>query len=179
MDLIIGTYTEDLPHLEGRSEGMTGVTYDDDGSLGSVTVLAKVRNSSWVVASADGRFVYTVSETVDFEGKPGGGVSAFARDLATGSLTPLNTASSAGVEPAHAAIDPSGRFLLVANYRSGSVAVFALGADGSIGELVDLMQDEGSSVHPKRQTGPHAHQIAFPTWDWTRCCSSSSQPKES
>jgi 6-phosphogluconolactonase len=73
----------------------------------------------------------------------------------------LNTAPSAGTEPAHLELDPTGRFLLVANYRTGSVAVFALSPDGRLGTMVDHVQHDGSSVHAVRQTGPHAHQILF------------------
>ena len=97
----------------------------------------------------------------EFEDQPGGGVTAFARDTSSGELTRLNSRPSAGVEPAHLELDPSGRFLLVANYRSGSVAVFALEADGSIGPMTDHVQHSGSSVDPVRQTGPHAHMILF------------------
>lgn len=158
--LLIGTYTEKLPHVDGKADGILGASYDA-GTISASKVLAEVRNPSWVVISADGRFVYSVVETVEFEGQPGGGVAAFARNPETSELTALNTASSAGVEPAHLALDPSGRFLLVANYRSGSVAVFALAEDGSLGEMADHVQHEGSSVHPIRQTGPHAHQILF------------------
>jgi 6-phosphogluconolactonase len=113
------------------------------------------------VLSSDGSRLYAVNETVEFEDQPGGGVTAFARDTSSGELTRLNSRPSAGVEPAHLELDPSGRFLLVANYRSGSVAVFALEADGSIGPMTDHVQHSGSSIHPVRQTGPHAHMILF------------------
>jgi 6-phosphogluconolactonase len=102
-----------------------------------------------------------VNETTGFEGHPGGGLTAYARDPGSGELTLLNTRPSAGVEPAHLEVDPSGRFLLVGNYRSGSVAVFALEADGSLGAMVDHVQHSGSSINPVRQTGPHAHMIMF------------------
>jgi 6-phosphogluconolactonase len=158
--LLVGTYTEKLPHVDGKAAGILGAPYDGDTIDGSA-VLAEVRNPSWLAVSADGRFVYAVVETVEFEGQPGGGVAAFARDQDTGALTELNTRPSAGVEPAHVAVDPSGAYVLVANYRSGSVAVFAIEPDGSLGEMVDHRQHEGSSAHPKRQTGPHAHQVLF------------------
>jgi 6-phosphogluconolactonase len=105
--------------------------------------------------------LYAVIETVEFDGRPGGGVAAYARDPKTGHLTLLNTAQSAGIEPAHLELDPPERFLLVANYRTGSIAVFLRKGDGSLGEMVEHVQHAGSSVHAIRQTGPHAHQILF------------------
>jgi 6-phosphogluconolactonase len=160
VDLIIGTYTERLPHVDGKAEGILTCRFEG-GTIGPVRLLAATRNPSFVVLSADGGHLYTVNETTDFEGNPGGGVTAYARDPGTGELTLLNSRPSAGVEPAHLEVDPSGRFLLVANYRSGSIAVFALEADGSIGAMTDHVQHEGSSIHPVRQTGPHAHMILF------------------
>jgi 6-phosphogluconolactonase len=159
-ELIIGTYTERLPHVDGQAEGILSSGYAD-GTIGPPRVLARTRNPSFLVLSPDGRRLYAVNETVEFEGQPGGGVTAFARDARTGDLSLLNTRPSGGVEPAHLELDPSGRFLLVANYRSGSVAVFRLEADGSIGPMTDHVQHEGSSVHPVRQAGPHAHMIMF------------------
>lgn len=158
--LLIGTYTEKLPHVDGHADGILAADYDG-ASLHGPTLQATVRNPSWVTATADGRHVYAVVETVDFEGQPGGGVAAYARDPASGALALLNTAPSAGTEPAHAELDPAERFVLVANYRTGSVSVFAREPDGSLGAMTGHVQHEGSSVHPIRQTGPHAHQIVF------------------
>ncbi len=159
-ELIIGTYTERLPHVEGQAEGILSCRFED-GTIGPVRLLAPTRNPSFVVLSADGSRLYAVNETVEFEDHPGGGVTAFARDNSSGELTRLNSRPSAGVEPAHLGLDPSGRFLLVANYRSGSIAVFTLEADGSIGPMTDHVQHAGSSIDPVRQTGPHAHMILF------------------
>jgi 6-phosphogluconolactonase len=51
--------------------------------------------------------------------------------------------------------------LAVANYASGSVAVLPVGADGKLGEAAAFVQQHGSSVHPARQAGPHAHSSLF------------------
>jgi 6-phosphogluconolactonase len=47
--------------------------------------------------------------------------------------------------------------MFVANYSSGSLAVFPLNKDGSIGALSQLVKDAGSSVVKDRQEGPHVH----------------------
>jgi 6-phosphogluconolactonase len=162
LNLIVGTYTENLNHLEGHAKGLMGLRYEDDGTLGPAELLAEgVPNASWLVASEDGSRVYAISETKFYEGRPGGSATALARDTTTGQLTVLNTVYSGGIEPTHGELDPTGRFLLLSNYRSGSVAAFAIEPDGSLGEMAGFVQDEGSSIHPVRQTGPHAHQIAF------------------
>jgi 6-phosphogluconolactonase len=158
--LLIGTYTEKLPHVEGKGGGVLTAGFTD-GIVGQVSVAAVVANPSWLTSTADGRFVYTVAETVEFNGHPGGGVAAYSRDVLTGALTLLNTAPSGGTEPAHLELDPSGRFVLVANYGTGSVAVFVLRADGGLGPMVDRVDHDGRGTHPVRQTAPHPHQIVF------------------
>jgi 6-phosphogluconolactonase len=58
-------------------------------------------------------------------------------------------------------LDRTGKFVLVANYTSGSVAVFPMLKDGRLGEATSFVQHKGSSVNVERQNGPHAHAIAF------------------
>jgi 6-phosphogluconolactonase len=159
-ELIIGTYTQPMPHVDGKGEGILSCRFEG-ASIGPVRVLAPARNPTYLALSSDRRHLYAVHETATFEDRPGGGVSSFTRDLHTGDLTLLNSKPSGGSEPCHLDLDPGGRFLLVANYGSGSVAVFELEPDGSLGAIVGHAQHEGSSVHPERQTGPHAHMVAF------------------
>ncbi|HEU0205917.1 MAG TPA: lactonase family protein [Pseudolysinimonas sp.] len=159
--MLIGTYTEKLPHVDGKADGILGAAYEPRGSLTSANLLAETRNPSWLVATPDGAHVYAVMETTDFDGRPGGGAAAFSRHPATGILTFLNAVSSGGAEPAHIEIDPSGRYLLEVNYGGGSVTVFAIRSDGALGERVEHIQFMGSGPHPQRQTSPHPHQIVF------------------
>jgi 6-phosphogluconolactonase len=158
--LVIGTYTEKLPHVDGHAVGILSATFDGH-AFSAPIVEAELRNPSWLTTTADGRFLYAVIETVDFDAQPGGGVAAYSRDPVTGRITLLNSQPSAGVEPAHLEVDPTGRFLLVANYRTGSISVFPRLPDGSLGPIVRHVQHTGSSVHPIRQTGPHTHQLLF------------------
>jgi 6-phosphogluconolactonase len=88
-------------------------------------------------------------------------VSAYAVDQTNGHLTFINRQASHGEGPCHVTVESSGRFVLVANYNSGSVAMLPINADGRLGEATDFDQHEGSSVHPTRQQGPFAHSI-FP-----------------
>jgi 6-phosphogluconolactonase len=58
-------------------------------------------------------------------------------------------------------VDRGGRFVLVANYSGGNVAVLPIRNDGSLGEATDLKQYQGSSINVERQEGPHAHCIVL------------------
>jgi 6-phosphogluconolactonase len=158
--LIIGTYTRNQEQSDGRPSGMLAASYDRTGVAG-LTAAATPPNPSWVTAAADGRFLYAVAETTEFAGRPGGGVAAYARDPVSGAVTLLNAVSSGGAQPAHLELDPSERFVVVANYGSGSVSVFAREADGRLGVMTGHVRHQGSGAHPARQAGPHPHQICF------------------
>jgi 6-phosphogluconolactonase (cycloisomerase 2 family) len=100
-----------------------------------------------------------------------GSISAFAIDPANGGLTLLNTVSSGGAGPTHISIHPSLRFVLVANYFGGSVAVLPILPDGGLGPATDVKKNAGP-VGPRKATNapagsfaisghdaPHAHMI--------------------
>ena len=69
-------------------------------------------------------------------------------------------------------IDASGRYVFVANYVGGSIAVLPILAGGSLASAVDMHQDSGSlgSTHAtdaprgsfaiSGHDAPHAHMIA-------------------
>ena len=103
--------------------------------------------------SADHRFLYANSEIPDYGPDKTGSVTAYAVDAATGALKPLNTVSSGSAGPAYIAIDPSGKFVLVANYPGGSFAVIRIKPDGSLGEITDRGEAgrPAQSGHCRRQ----------------------------
>ncbi len=107
------------------------------------------------------RLVFAANEVNQFEGEPGGAVSAFSIDPATGKLALINQQSSKGSGPCHLVLDRTGRNVLVANYGSGSVAVLPVNAEGRLGEATEFIQHAGSSIHPGRQKGPHAHCVTL------------------
>jgi 6-phosphogluconolactonase len=150
----IGTYTEH------GSEGIYVCDFDGDtGKLGAPVLAAKSEQPSFLTVSADRKFMYVVNETDKFGGQPGGGVSAFAMDEASGKLTFLNSVPSRGGGPAYITLDKNGNFALVANYDGGSVAVFRLLDDGKIAESTAFVQHAGTSVNKERQEAPHAHAV--------------------
>jgi len=153
-ELVIGTYTQPLPHVDGTAEGILSARFDGH-ELTAVAVAAAVTNPSWVTTSSDGSRVYAAVET-----EPGGAVAAFARST-DGVLTPLGQVDSGGGAPAHLTLDPSERFLVVGTYGGGSFSVFPVLGDGSLGEPTAFVQHQGSGPDPSRQEGPHVHQLSF------------------
>ncbi len=111
-------------------------------------------NPSFLTFHPNGRILYAVNEL-----RPDGAVSAFAIEPGSAALTFLNRQLSQGGDPCYLTVEHSGRFLLVANYESGSLAVHPLETDGRLQPASQVVQHHGHGIHPKRQLGPHAHSI--------------------
>ena len=152
----IGTYTR------GRSEGIYVYRMKkSSGALEFVSVAKGINNPSFVAIDPQKRYLYAVSEVGGGANKPSGAVNAFSIDPATGGLIYLNQQSSRGNGPCHLSVDQTGRFVIVVNYGSGSVSVLPIHSDGKLGEATDFVQHQGSSVNPRRQSGPHAHSVTL------------------
>src|SRR5262249_8318833 len=79
-------------------------------------------------------------------------------------LTQLNQVSALGEDPCYIAFDQTGKYILIANYTSGNLAVFPILPDGKIGEKTAVNQDSGKlGPNKERQEGPHAHWIETST----------------
>lgn len=166
MRLYVGTYTEPILFgtgqvLQGQGRGIHLLHLDAAaGSLTESWVAEGVRNPSYLVLDRDHRRLYCVNELKAHEGRPGGAVSAFQIEPATGRLTLLNTQpTGGGTDPCHLALSPCERCLLVANFGTGSICVLPLDSDGALRPPSHVVQHEGSSVAPARQSGPHAHAV--------------------
>ena len=156
----VGTYTSTPPWARGRAEGIYVYRLDPaSGALTPAQTVGGVVNPSFLAIEPRGRFLYAAEEATATGDEPGGAVSAFARDPASGALTFLNRQLSHGDDPCYVSVDRTGRFVFVANYTSGSVVVLPIGDDGRLGPASDVRRHEGSSVDPRRQAGPHAHSI--------------------
>lgn len=140
------------------------------GGLAQAGPVTEIGNPSWLLPSGDGRFLYAAVETETFEGELGGGVCAFAVDRTAGALKKLDAQPTHGLSPCHLCLNASGRFLLAANYESGSISVFPLEPDGAIGPMSQLMQQSGSGPVRGRQDGPHAHFAALAPRSGLVCC---------
>jgi 6-phosphogluconolactonase len=150
-----GTYT-------GSSKGIYVSRFDTaSGELSAPTLAAKSANPSFLATTPDNRFLFAVNETGHFAGQPGGAVSAFKLDAHTGELELLNQQPSEGTSPCHIITDRTGKYVFVANYSSGSVAVFPVQTNGSIGAPTTVIQHHGSSVNTNQQAGPHAHCVTM------------------
>jgi len=152
----VGTYTEN----GSSSKGIYAYRYDAaTQEITSLGLATETTSPSWVAIHPNGRFLYAVNEIQNYKGPNSGGVSAFSIDRTTGKLTFLNEVASRGADPCYVTVDPSGKYVLVANYTGGSIASFPIAADGKLGEASAFVQHTGHGLNPKRQEAAHAHSI--------------------
>lgn len=148
----IGSYTQ---------KEKTGITLLDlnlkTGELTKKQVVSDGANPTYLVLSPDHKHLYACNEVGNFNGEKAGAVSAFAINPKTGALKLLNQQSTRGDGPCHIEVDKQNKIVLVANYGGGSFATFPVLADGKLGPAKSFVQDEGNSVDPARQEGPHGH----------------------
>lgn len=150
----IGTYTH------GTSRGIYAFRYNR-GMLTPAGLAAETVSPSFLALHPGGRVLYAVNESRRYRGRANSGsVSAFAIDPVTAKLTLLNTVPSRGADPCHLTADATGRWLFVANYSGGSLAVFPVREDGSLGEAGQLIGHAGASrADPQRQEMAHVHSV--------------------
>jgi 6-phosphogluconolactonase (cycloisomerase 2 family) len=121
---------------------------------------------SGLALNAAGTRLYSANETDRAGDDKEGTVSAFAINRGDGQLKLLNTVRSGGAGPTYISVHPSGRFLLVANYFGGTVAVLPIRSDGTLGDAADVKTDAGK-LGPTRARNAPPGSFAFSGHDRT------------
>jgi len=164
----VGAYSSPLGPEGSKGRGSGVYLFEMDTQSGYLTqrsVCKDENNPSWIAINRTRTHLYAANEM------EAGSVSAFSIDSGNGALELLNRASSGGAGPAHLSLHPTGKYVLVANYAGGTVAVLPILEDGKVGEPVDIHKHIGT-VGPANATSgpkgsfaisghdkPHAHMI--------------------
>jgi 6-phosphogluconolactonase (cycloisomerase 2 family) len=160
----------DLPPGNGRGIHVFHVNRHT-GAMTPAGIQEMGTSPSCLALNSSGTRLYSANETDRVGEPPEGTVSAFAINRADGKLELLNTVRSGGAGPTYVSIHPSGRFLLVANYFGGSVAVLPILGDGRLDAATDIKNDNGTLGPTKATNAPpgsfavsghdrtHAHMI--------------------
>lgn len=151
MLVYIGTYTQQLPHVNGQAQGIYVCHFDSqNGKLSIQSVAEGVTNPSFVTISPDRCYLYAAQE-LDH-----GLVTAFAIDSLNGDLNLLNSQPSGGAHPCYVSVTRDAGWLLVANYTGATVSALPIQSDGSLGESTITLSHTGIATH---HDGPHPHAI--------------------
>jgi 6-phosphogluconolactonase len=184
----IGAWGADIQGNKNPGEGDGGIkTYSvaENGAMEFIDKTTPQVNAGSISISADGCFLYATDERKDFGGAHGngGGVCAYSIDRRTGKLALLNEVSSAGAYPCSIVVDRKRRYAFASNHGNheeaitksirteqgtytakrvfdeGSIAMFPIREDGSLGECCDLKVLDGSSVLDWFQWTAHPHSV--------------------
>jgi 6-phosphogluconolactonase len=139
-----------------ETKGIYHSTFDTEtGKLSPATLAAEIGSPGFLAMDTDQKHLYAVGS----KDEP---VVAAYKISSGGKLTPLNTEPIGDGGGAHIAVHPSKKFLMTAQYGGGSVAVFPIKKDGSVGKRSQLIEHKGGSgVVPNRQNAPHPHYVGF------------------
>ena len=138
-----------------RGDGLNVYAVDSEGRFEHLQLVGDLVNPSFLAFDRTGRYCYTVHGDKSE-------VSALRIDEATGLLELLGTWSTEGENPVHLAFDPTNRFLVVANYKTSTVALLARNDDGTLAGVIDLLALEGAiGPHRVEQPFPEPHHVPF------------------
>jgi 6-phosphogluconolactonase len=121
---------------------------------------------SCLAVNKAGTILYSANETDRVGEDKQGSVNSYAINPQNGQLELLNSVASGGAGPTYLSFHPSGRFLFVANYFGGSVAVLPVLADGRLGQASDVKRDSGK-IGPARAKNAPTGSFAFSGHDST------------
>jgi 6-phosphogluconolactonase (cycloisomerase 2 family) len=132
----------DLPPGNGRGIHLFQVNRAT-GEMNPAGINEMGTSPSCLALNFSGTRLYSANETDRVGEGREGTVSAFAINRTDGKLKLLNTVRSGGAGPTYVSVHPSGRFVLVANYFGGSVAVLPILPDGRLGPASDVKKPAG------------------------------------
>ena len=157
--LYIGTYTEKEAHVAGKASGIYIYEMNSEtGQLALVDSSPATTNPSYLAVHPGKNRLYAVNETGGSSGNSSGNVSAFNIRDDGRKLELINSVSSGGSYPCYISIHNTARYVMAANYGSGTVALFPVNADGSLNEASSIDQHTGRG-QTGRQESAHAHMV--------------------
>jgi 6-phosphogluconolactonase len=117
-----------------------------NGSVEKLSGITVGDNPSFFAFGEDG-LIYFVNEVDSFNLKAGGGITTLRLDKKEKKLTKVSSINQGGGGPCHIVMSNDGKYLITANYSSGSVSVVRLGSSGIPEEVTDVIY-YGDRSHP-------------------------------
>ncbi len=135
--------------------GLSVFDIDADGRWTEVQLIENMANPSFLAVDRRADFVYAVhGDMTD--------VTSLRREP-DGRLAVIGTTGTGGANPVHLAPDPTNRFMLIANYATGSVAALPRDTDGSLAAPAAILTLPGHpGPDPVEQRSSHPHEVV---WD--------------
>lgn len=153
-DVWVGTTRE----KQTESKGIYHCTLDAErGRLTTPTLAAEIESPGFLALDPNEKILYATGRQHESDS-----LSAYriGRINQATKLVLINSQPIGDGGAAHLDTDRNGKFLFSAQYGGGSVAVFPIQDDGSIGKRTQLAKHKGGSgVVENRQDSPHPHWV--------------------
>jgi len=157
--IYVGTFSE------RGSKGIYVMEFDRSTSeIIIIQTIESKKSPNFIAVGPTGKFLYSANSEGLEQMPHWGSVTSYAIDQKTGKLSIINEQPSYGKGACHVSVYPTGKWIFVSNYSDGIFSILPVTQDGKIGASSQRMQLKGSSIDPKRQTGPHTHSV-IPSWD--------------
>ena len=147
--LVVGTYTD------GGSHGIYSFSLNEETGASKLLDSLQLKNPSYLVPFREGRCLLAVSEMSDSTAS----LNAIRFDRTTGHMVLINSQPTGGEDPCYVATN--GKTALTANYTGGSLSVFPILRDGSLGSRPQLFHGHTGGPDLKRQSSAHIHCARF------------------
>lgn len=149
--LYAGTYSQ------RESQGIYVYEFDrNSNSFELLQTIPNIQDPNFLTVHPSGKFLYVVNTVTDEDGKKMDMISSFRIERENGYLTFINQNPSGGKGACHVSLDKTGKRAFVSHYTSGTLTVFPINNDGSVGNSIQTIEGSGHSV-TRRQNGPHIH----------------------
>ena len=136
----VGSYS-----YTGNAKGITVYDVDVENGRFKERCEMEIDNSSYLVASMDGKNLYSFADE---------GVASY-RIHENGSITRLNMANIRGMRGCQLSVEPEGKYLFVSGYHDGKSTVMHLNPDGTIGSIAAGVYHKGLGSVAERTFRPH------------------------
>lgn len=117
-----------------------------NADIGKISEITVGDNPSFFTFGRGG-LVYLVNEVDTFDMKAGGGITTLRYDRKSKTLEKISSINQGGGGPCHITASVDGKYLITANYGSGSVSVVRLDGEGIPQKVTDVIF-YGERSHP-------------------------------
>lgn len=149
INLLIGRFTN------GAGKGLYSFRFNQQTGRAKTLDSLTIANPTYLCIASNGRRIYALSEN----NEPTDSVSAIDFDPRNGRMTWAGAQRNQAAGPCY--IETNGRLLLTANYKDGSISVFPLAADGTIGPMQQQFRGSTAPSDLPQQATPHVHTVRF------------------
>ncbi len=128
------------------------------GSLTKISSVNNVLNPSFITLLPKGNLLYACTDTRTVGA---GSVTSFIFNPLQGRVAPVDNKKSGGDNPVYVSTNPTGKWVIAANYSGGSAAVFKVDANGGVSDAAQVITYTDSSINKNRQEKSHVHSAVF------------------